>query len=673
MGLATDIIFIVVAAFTFGLLMQRLGQPLILGYVAAGVLLGPYTLGIVDLSRLHEIELLAEIGVALLLFGLGLEFSLSDLKPVRNVALIGTPIQMGLTIALGYGAGQVLGLDWHASLWLGGLLSLSSTMVLLKTLMNQGWLGTLSSKVMIGMLIVQDLAIVPLMIILPQLKDPAVGAPLLLLAGLKAALFIAGMLFLGTWLLPALMARIARLGSRELFVLAITAIGLGVGQLTFMLGLSLAFGAFVAGMVLSESDYGHQALSDIIPLRDLFSLLFFASVGMLLDPRFLLEHWRAVVFLFFTASVGKALIFASIVRAFGYRNVIPLATGLGLFQIGEFSFVLAKVGLATKSIDKELYYLVLTTAVLTMILTPPISGLTSWIYGLRKRRGPELEAANLPPEVARHIVVAGAGRVGRYVANLLQRLALPHVLVELDHRRFEEAKAAGLPVIYGDASQDAVLEAANIHHARLLLVTLPNIVTGRAVVEHARRLNIDVDIVARAPDIEAVGAFRELAVAEVVLPELEAGLEMMRQALLHFEVPASEIQAHTEHLRAELLAPMCGMGTYKTLGQLRGAERQFALSWVALPDSQLAGKSLGDLGVRTATGASIVAILRGDDLAVAPGADFALAEDDLVAVIGTPEAHDAFRDFVGGRPDATVPPGGAAAVTATATALVGGD
>ena len=275
----------------------------------------------------------------------------------------------------------------------GAIISLSSTMVILKTLMNQGWLGTLSSKVMIGMLIVQDLAVVPMMIILPQLNNPAVGLPTLGFAALKAGVFITGMILLGTKLLPRLLAHIAKLGSRELFLLAITAIGLGIGYLTHMVGLSFAFGAFVAGIVLSESDYGHQALSDIIPLRDLFGLLFFTSVGMLFDPAFLLANIRQVIILVLTVAIGKGLIFAFLSRIFKYRNVIPLAVGLGLFQIGEFSFVLARVGVSTNSIGNDLYSLILTAAILTMIFTPLVSGQTARLYAL-KNAGSAMKFSN---------------------------------------------------------------------------------------------------------------------------------------------------------------------------------------------------------------------------------------------------------------------------------------
>ena len=345
MGIAADIIILVITAFFCGLIMQRLHQPLILGYILAGILLGPHTGGII-IQEIHEIELLAEIGVALLLFALGLEFSYKDLKPVKVIAFVGTPLQILLTMLLGMGIGRLLGWDLTASVWFGALISLSSTMVLLKTLMNQGWMGTLSSKVMIGMLIVQDLAVVPMMILLPMMNDPAAGLPALGYALLKTVLFLACMLFFGAKMLPVLLRHIAALGSRELFLLAVIAIGLGVGYATYLVGLSFAFGAFIAGMVLTESDYGHQALSDVIPLRDVFGLLFFASVGMLLNPRFLVDHLWMVTLLVLLVTMGKVAIFAAIACLFHYGNVIPIAVGLGLFQIGEFTFVLARIGLS---------------------------------------------------------------------------------------------------------------------------------------------------------------------------------------------------------------------------------------------------------------------------------------------------------------------------------------
>ena len=649
MGIAADIIIIVVAALIGGLIAQKLRQPLILGYMLAGVMVGPYTGG-VTVSGIHEIELLAEIGVALLLFALGLEFSLKELKPVRSIALIGTPIQILLTMAYGYGIGWYLGWEWAHSLWLGALISLSSTMVILKTLMNQGWLGTLSSRVMIGMLIVQDLAVVPMMIILPVLNNPKSGLPLLVFSAIKASLFITIMIILGTRLLPRLMTYIASWKSRELFLVAITAIGLGVGYATYLFGLSFAFGAFVAGMVLSESDYGHQALSDIIPLRDLFGLLFFTSVGMLLDPIFLVSNWDKLILLVLLVSMGKGIIFLVLSKVFGYGNVVPIAVALGLFQIGEFSFVLARVGLKTNSIGTNEYSLILSAAILTMALTPFISRLTAPLYALRNRwfKHEPLQTINLPETgLHNHIVIAGGGRIGSHVAHVLKQLGIGFVIVELNYRRVKQAKTAGFPVIYGDASQPIVLEAAKIDQARLLLITTPAIVIAQSIVDHARKFNPRLNIVARAEGIEQMKALQKRGVYMVVQPEFEAGLEITRQALLCLHMPVTEIQHYTDAVRQELYAPLYqSHHNYRTIAQLQSAKDLLELNWVeVLPESPLNNRTIGELGIRSRTGASVVGVMRHERLEPNPAVDYRFEPGDLVAVMGKPEELTSFKVF----------------------------
>ena len=646
MGIATDLILLVVSAFFSGLLMQRLGQPLILGYILTGIAFGPYTGGFA-LTSVHEIELLAEIGVALLLFALGLEFSLKDLKPVKKIALIGTPIQILLTIAMGYGIGQWMGLDAKTSLWLGALVSLSSTMVLLKTLMNQGWLGTLSSKVMVGMLIVQDLAVVPLIVLLPMLNNPALGWISLEIAILKTVLFLAGMILFGTRLLPRIMRHIANLGSRELFLLAITAIGLGVGYLTYLVGLSFAFGAFVAGMVLSESDYGHQALSDIIPVRDLFGLLFFASVGMLLNPAFLLDHWEQVLILVLIVSLGKGIIFALLARIFKYGNVVPLAVGLGLFQVGEFSFVLAQVGVSTNSISHEVYSLVLTTAIITMFLTPLISGQTARLYALRKRwfKHEALDSINFPKTGFRnHVIIIGGGRVGFRIAQVLKRLNVPLLIIELDQLRVDRAKNADIPVVYGDASHEVVLEAAETSLARLLIITSPEVVIAQTIVQRVRKVNAEIQVIARAPGIEFLEEFKKLNISEVVIPEFEAGLEMARKALVHLHIPAAKIQHYTESLRQDLFASFFRENADdKIMEQLQTAEHQFDLQWILIkPGSELVGITIGEAEIRTKTDSSVVGVIRDDILEPNPDANFRFQENDRAAIIGTDNSRETF-------------------------------
>ena len=646
MGIATDLILLVVSAFFSGLLMQRLGQPLILGYILTGIAFGPYTGGFA-LTSVHEIELLAEIGVALLLFALGLEFSLKDLKPVKKIALIGTPIQILLTIAMGYGIGQWMGWDAKASLWLGALVSLSSTMVLLKTLMNQGWLGTLSSKVMVGILIVQDLAVVPLIVLLPILNNPELGWVSLEIAILKTVLFLTGMILFGTRLLPWIMRHISHLGSRELFLLAITAIGLGVGYLTYLVGLSFAFGAFVAGMVLSESDYGHQALSDIIPVRDLFGLLFFASVGMLLNPAFLLDHWQQVFILVLIVSLGKGLILALLARIFKYGNVVPLAVGLGLFQVGEFSFVLAQVGVSTNSISHEVYSLVLTTAIITMFLTPLISGQTARLYALRKRwfKHEALDSINFPKSGFRnHVIILGGGRVGFRIAQVLKRLNVPMLIIELDQLRVDRAKHADIPVIYGDASHEVVLEAATASLARLLIITSPEVVIAQTIVQRVRKVNAEIQVVARAPGVEFLEEFKKLNISEVVIPEFEAGLEMARKALVHLHIPAAKIQHYTESLRQDLFASFFNENEEtKIMEQLQTAEHQYDLQWMLIkPGSKLVGITIGEAEIRTKTDTSIVGVIRKEKLEPNPDANFRFEANDRVAIIGIDSARESF-------------------------------
>jgi CPA2 family monovalent cation:H+ antiporter-2 len=422
---------------------------------------------------------------------------------------------------------------------------------------------------------------------------------------------------------------------------------LGVGYLTYLVGLSFAFGAFVAGMVLSESDYGHQALSDIIPVRDLFGLLFFASVGMLLNPEFLVDHWKQVLMLVLIVSLGKGIIFALLARIFKYGNVVPLAVGLGLFQVGEFSFVLAQVGVSTNSISHEVYSLVLTTAIITMFLTPIISGQTAKLYALSKRwfQHEPLDTINYPKSGLRnHVIIVGGGRVGFRIAQVLKRLSVPMLIIELDQLRVERAKQADIPVIYGDASHEVVLEAAETPSARLLIITSPEVVIAQAIVENAREVNSEIKVVARAPGVEFLEEFKKLNISEVVIPEFEAGLEMARKALVHLHIPAAKIQHYTESLRQDLFASFFSENEEdEILEQLQWAENQFDMQWMLIkPGSVLVGKTIGESEIRTITASSVVGVIRDDVLEPNPDANFRFQANDRTAIVGTDSSRETF-------------------------------
>jgi len=654
MGIAGDIALILVAAFVGGAIARQLGLPLILGYILAGVFVGPNTGG-PTVGDVHDIELLAEIGVALLLFAIGLHFPLSELAPVKRVALIGTPIQMALTIAFGYGLGLFLGLGWQESVWLGALISVSSTAVVLKTLGEQGVMATLASRVIVGMLIVQDVLVVPLLVLLPQLQNVGEGLSRLGVAVLEAAGFVAVMAVLGVRVLPWVMARIVGLGSRELFLISVVAIGLGVGYGTYLFGLSFAFGAFVAGMVLSQSEYSHQALADIAPLRDVFAMLFFVSVGMLIDPEFLWREAPTILLVVALVFLVKGALFAGITRGFGYGNIAPFAVGLGLFQVGEFSFVLARVGIDAGAISGRLYSIVLTTAVVTMALTPFAARLAPVVYGRWRERFPRetLRTFNLPETGLRdHVVVAGYGRVGGFVAGMLHRLEQPVVVVDVNPDRVKDSGELGLPAVYGDAAAEPVLEAAGVDRARLFIATVPDPVGARLIIERVRRMNPELHVVARSTSAEQLEDLGRLGVYEAVQPEFEAGLELGRQALVHLGIGAGEVQRFSDGVRRERYAPISEPSREGPLEGLRRAAGMIETDWVDLPPgSPLAGRTIGELRIRPRTGASIVAVVRGGEVFTNPGADFALAPGDAVSVLGLPDQRAAFLAMVDATPD----------------------
>lgn len=640
MEFVADLTLVLLAALAGGFVAQRVGQPLIVGYIVAGIAVGPFTGG-PTVENVHDIEQLAELGVALLLFSLGLEVSFRELAPVRNVALIGGAIQILLTIALGLALGLALGWAWQPALWLGALVSLSSTMVALKTIQAQGRLGTLSSRVMLGILVAQDLAVVPLMIVMPELSDPAAGVLTIAIAAGRAVLLLGAIVFFSTRVVPGLMAFVARRNSRELFVLSTLTLAIGVGYLAYLSGLSMALGAFVAGLIVNESEYSHQALSDVIPLRDLFGMLFFVSVGMLLDPGLLWEQRGTVALVVLAMILGKAAILAGVVRAFGYWNIVPLAVGLTLFQVGEFAFVLARVGLSQGAISNAVYAITLNTAVVTMALTPVLSSAVPTIYKRfwPRRERETHEASNLPSGgLVDHVVIAGAGRVGRGVSDALAQLKLPFVLIESDDRRVRQARDAQLSVIYGDASQGTVLEAAGIGHARAVLVTVPAFADVRNIFTEVRRLQPEIPVIARADGTEAVRALYTLGVQEVTSPEFEAAIEMTRQALLYFHVPAHEVLQVASAIRRERYDAVAerqnsGFSIMANIGDLG---RQLDFTWIGLlPGSPLDGRSLSDLRVRTTTGASVVGIIRDNNLMTNPDGEARLATGDLVAVVGT--------------------------------------
>ena len=356
---------ILAAALIGGVLAHHLRQPILLGYLIGGMLIGPFSLGLVE--DVGMVRMAAELGVVLLMFALGLEFPLAELRAMGRLGVVGGTVQMLATALLGAGVARLLGASPMEAALLGFLMAMSSTAIVLKTLMERGELDSTHGKIMIALLLFQDLSVVPLMLFLPAVGGPFL--PSLGLTVLKASLFLGAILLLGLWGLPRLLARTSRAGSRELFILTLITLSIGAAAGTQLLGLSAAFGAFVGGLLIGRSPFAHQALGDIIPLRDTFAALFFVSLGMLTDPRFILNNWPAVLGISLFIVVSKAIICGGVASSFGYGLRTTLLVGAGMVQIGEFSFVLARAGVQAGILSDYFFNLTLASAFLTILLT----------------------------------------------------------------------------------------------------------------------------------------------------------------------------------------------------------------------------------------------------------------------------------------------------------------
>lgn len=558
-----DIVVILIAAGAGGLGARLLRLPPLIGYLVAGAVVGPQALALV--TQLEDVHTLAEFGVILLLFAVGVEISLTDLRRLGWRVLAASAGQITLTIVVGYGIGAALGWDARSSLVAGMALSLSSTMVALKTLNDRGELGTLHGRMAAGMLLVQDLAFVPMMAVLAALGgegDSLAGE--LAVGAAKAAVILAGVWFLGTYGLPWLLKRVALVGARESFVVTVMGVTLGAAALTSWSGLSAPLGAFVAGLVLSESDWaGHRALSEVIPVRDVFAALFFVSLGMLTDIGFLTSHLGGVA-LFIGASVAvKFVLIHTLLRLLGYLPDTAARTGFLMIQIGEFSFIVAGAAVAMGVADAELLPLIISAAVVTMAITPgSVAGGSKALAFLRARStfferhlagaaGAE-SALERAPALRGHVVVAGYGRVGGLIVQEIERLGLPYIAIESDPSIVSRDPAGNDSLIFGDATNAAVLTAAGMQHARLFVAALPEHVSALVAVQHARRLNPHARIVSRAGRQEEVRALESIGADAVVWPELEAALEMTRVSLLDAGIAKPVVEEIVEEARAGL-------------------------------------------------------------------------------------------------------------------------
>lgn len=645
MSLFITITAALVAAFVGGMLARRFKLPAIAGYLLAGVAIGPATPGFVGDSV--EIAQLAEMGVIFMMFGVGLHFSLRDLFSVKSIAVPGAILQMVLGTLMGMGLAHLWGWSADAGFVLGLAISIASTVVLLRGLSDAGEAQTTAGKVATGWLILEDLATVAILVLMPLVFGSGAESAGLL-GALKAigaaAAFIGIMLLVGSRVLPWLLTRIARLGSRELFILAVVAVSLGTafGAAQFF-GVSLALGAFLAGVVVRESDAGHQVGAELVPFRDIFSILFFVSVGMLVDPVAIARDPIPVLVLALAIVVGKWLInmlLGFVLPASG-RTMLVVAAGLS--QIGEFSFIVGQTGMHLGVLSSEQYSFILAGAVISIVANPFVFRFTPAIerrlsaipaiWGRLERRlsekGPETES------LEGHVVVVGGGRVGGQVVKVMDQLSIPVLVVEVDAECVDALRAAGHLAMFGDATSPEVLSHTRLPYARAMVVTVADDVSAELVVASARGLAPAVPVVTRAESVSSVERLLDLGAHHVVHPELEGGLEIIRHTLLDLGFAPDKIQRYSDDVRRHAYSLETRGGRPHALDQMVSAAKTTEIHWYRVTaDSLLCDACLAETNVRGRTGASVVAVIRGDETIPNPTPDMVFRAGDMVGLIG---------------------------------------
>jgi monovalent cation:H+ antiporter-2, CPA2 family len=634
-----DLAYVIIAAITGGLVAWRLRLPLIIGYVLAGIAISPLTPG-PSVSDVHSLELFAEIGVVLLMFSVGLEFSLTELLKAKWVAFIGGPLGIMISILLGLGGGSLLGWTSSQGIVLGAVISVASTMVLTRLLVDQGQLRTTAGRIMVAITLVEDFAVVILIVLIPGFAE--MHSDRILALGKSfglAVLILAPALFIAARIVPPLLKHVARTQSRELFFLIVLAICLGTAALTSAVGLSLALGAFAAGLIISESDYAHEAIAQLFPIRDAFVAIFFVSMGLLVDPRNLFSYPAVLAVMIGLIIFGKFIVWTIVVLLFRYSLLNALLVAIGLTQIGEFSFVLVQVARSAGIVGNEMYNATLAASLVTILLNAalvrrmPAALARIRLAKLRPRLQQKTEEIENIPN---HVVICGFGRVGSAIGYALEAFGIRYLIVEIDPDVLETAQARGVSYIFGDCAHSHILEHAGLRRASLLIVTVPNRDRARMAIINARKINPNLPIMARAHRGEEYQFLMEAGATEVILPELEASATFIRHACGHF-LMLSDMQIR-EYLRTFRNATERVNRAEKFPQQTVPEVRE-----VAIGNSFHTGSSLRDLRLGETFGVTVVSIRReSGELVTNPSPDTILRQNDRLRVLGRSDEIDIF-------------------------------
>jgi CPA2 family monovalent cation:H+ antiporter-2 len=637
--LFVDLALVFLAA-TLGAAVARAArQPLLLGYVLGGLAVSPLTPG-PSVSDVRSFDLFAQVGVVLLMFSIGIEFSLRELLRLRRVAFLGGPLGVAIITGLGALAGPLAGLSRAEGLGLGAVLSVCSTMVLSRLLMDRGELHTRHGRIMMGTSLAEDLSTVVLLALIPAMGTFGTDRLLGVAMGLgQAALVLLPFWFLVARAVPWLMVRVARLRNDELFLLVILTHGLGTAALAHAVGVSLAVGAFLAGLVISESDYAHETMDRLLSLRDAFGALFFVTVGALLNPFTLADNLPLVALMTGLVLGGKLAVRAGLLLLFGESLRTAVRVGLGLAQVGEFSFVLVHAARQADLLGDEVYNATLGVSLVTILANVVLTRLAaSWTGGMVRIAGP-----GQPPDQAApggHVVLCGFGRVGSAIGEALLTFDVPHVVIEADRDIVRALGARGVPSVQGDAARRRALDAARVGDAALVVVSFADSHRADLVVRNVRALNPGAAILARAHHREASERLIGAGATEVIQPELEAAATLIRHALDRLSVSRSRVLSYLERFRVAMAVAAAPAGS--------SLDAMPDVSDVLIGEGSLADQSLRDAKIRERMGVTVVAVSRpSGDVLINPHPETVLRAGDRVRVFGLPGQIDAFRREAG--------------------------
>lgn len=654
-----QLVILLAAAVLIIYLSHKIKLPAVVGFLLTGILIGPGGLALV--KDTDTIAVLAEIGVVMLLFMIGLEFTLDGLKRIQRNFWLGGGLQVLLTISAVVLILVLLKEPLKEAVFFGFLVSLSSTAVVLNILAGRGETDAPQGQLSLGILIFQDMAIVPMIALVPILSGIQAASPAAILTRfLVGGAAIAAVFIVARFLMPHLLHLIVGTRIREVFLITSLVVCLGMAWLTSSLGLSLALGAFLAGVIISESKYSHQVVSDILPFKDVFNSLFFISIGMLLNTFIVWQSRLIIAAILISVLILKAAIVILTVRLLGYSPRIALVTGLALAQIGEFSFVLAGVGRASGLLPDDIFQIFLASSILTLLATPFLIQVSPALAARTERtfkwkvRAPQTgrEAAG---KLQDHVIVAGYGLNGRNLAHVLKEAGIPYLILELNPETVKQAAEEGEPIIFGDVSSRTILKEAGIDRARGMVIAISDPAITRRAVRAAKDMNRSVFLIVRTRYATEIDELFGLGADDVIPEEFETSIEIFTRVLDKFYIPKNIIDAQVKVLRGEcygLLRGSCDAvrPSLERIADLLAAGT--AETFYVMKGTWPAGKELKTIDLRKNTGATVIAVVRGNESFASPGADFSIEEGDtLVLVASHRDMNKAFQFLTTGEAD----------------------